>query len=472
VTIVDTAGGPRALALRLDGVALVGRTDQGPASVVGLALVFSDLGITIVGSQPGSERHLPWSTVVAASCGAPVSTPSGRDATPFDLTTADRTLRFLVDGDRVPGPTIAVLQARLARWAPGRTVSIPPGQPARPPASGPAPPAAPVEWWPPPPNGPPVAGVAALAAPPSPVNPYGPYGAMPPPGLPVPYGSPAYGSMAGIRAPASPERTRRWPLLAGAVVVLLAAVGLAIGLSSGHSHRSAAAPAVSADQHLADQLMLTSADLPDGWTVAGNPGVTSSHDAATEQQIDLTFTQCMGLDEDQAAALLGGQASDQTAQSSSPVFLGPAGGTGSTSGLELQTAAAIVRTHSDELRDFALFDSPKYPQCLGAMTGSEMQLSVNDATHGTAKPTTPIATVVALTAPAGEQVFGITISFDVTEDSSTLPVVVDQLVVGSDRAEGQLVAFGLGGPFPGDVLSSSIATFEHRMSTQGGGSTA
>jgi len=49
---------------------------------------------------------------------------------------------------------------------------------------------------------------------------------------------------------------------------------------------------------------------------------------------------------------------------------------------------------------------------------------------------------------------------------------VDQLVVGSDRAEGQLVAFGLGGPFPGDVLSSSIATFEHRMSTQGGGSTA
>jgi hypothetical protein len=260
--------------------------------------------------------------------------------------------------------------------------------------------------------------------------------------------------------------------LAGAVVVLLAAVGLAIGLSSGHSHRSAAAPAVSADQHLADQLMLTSADLPDGWTVAGNPGVTSSHDAATEQQIDLTFTQCMGLDEDQAAALLGGQASDQTAQSSSPVFLGPAGGTGSTSGLELQTAAAIVRTHSDELRDFALFDSPKYPQCLGAMTGSEMQLSVNDATHGTAKPTTPIATVVALTAPAGEQVFGITISFDVTEDSSTLPVVVDQLVVGSDRAEGQLVAFGLGGPFPGDVLSSSIATFEHRMSTQGGGSTA
>jgi hypothetical protein len=260
-----------------------------------------------------------------------------------------------------------------------------------------------------------------------------------------------------------------------AAVLLVAAVGLAVGLSRGGHHTSTttAAKPVSPDQRLADQLMLTRGDLPTGWTVSsGNGGGTSQSDQSAEQQIATTFVQCMGITPGQAASALGAQAADQTAQTTSPVFVGPGANSGTISGTELQTSASVVKTHTDEVNDFALFANPQFPQCNAALTASELQLGLNDATGGTDTAGPATATVVALTAPGGEQVFGLTMSFDVTASTTTIPVVVDQLMVGSDRVEGQLVAFALGTQFPGDVLSSSIDTFEHRLATQGGGATA
>jgi hypothetical protein len=261
-----------------------------------------------------------------------------------------------------------------------------------------------------------------------------------------------------------------------AAVLLVAAVGLAVGLSRGSGHHpstTTAAKPVSPDQRLADQLMLTRGDLPTGWTVSsGNGGGTSQSDQSAEQQIATTFVQCMGITPGQAASALGAQAADQTAQTTSPVFVGPGANSGSISGTELQTSASVVKTHTDEVNDFALFANPQFPQCNAALTASELQLGLNDATGGTDTAGPATATVVALTAPGGEQVFGLTMSFDVTASTTTIPVVVDQLMVGSDRVEGQLVAFALGTQFPGDVLSSSIDTFEHRLATQGGGATA
>ena len=122
---MTNAGGappPPGHGLRFDGVALVGRTAQGPTVIEGLGLAFDDQGVTIVGPQPGAERRVPWSGVSAASCGAPATTPGGRVATPLDLTSGDRTVRFFLYGDRVPGADIAQLATSLPGWlAPGAT---------------------------------------------------------------------------------------------------------------------------------------------------------------------------------------------------------------------------------------------------------------------------------------------------------------------------------------------------------------
>ncbi len=357
--------------------------------------------------------------------------------------------------------------------------SWPPSRPTCPPGRRTRRPRPPRRWSAPPPPAP--VGLPTFMPPPPG---YGPppavYPAPYPPGPPTagPWPPGAYPSPAWGPQPVKPARARRRTLLVSGAVLVVAGIGLALVLGVHHGRspgHAAVAQPVSPDQHLADQLMLTTGDLPTGWTVAGRSGggvAATPSGRAAQQQIEQTFVQCMGITPDQAATVLGGQASDQTAASSSPVFIGPSTGTSTPSGEELQTAAAIVRTHSDEQHDFALFTSPKFPQCNGAVTAAELQLGINGAT-GTTVPAGPVtATVVNLTAPAGEQVFGVTMSFDATDGTTTVPVVVDQLVVGSDRAEGQLVAFGLGGPFSGDVLSSTVATFEHRLADQGGGASA
>ena len=493
--------------LRFDGVALVGRTGAGSTVVDGLVLTIDDGGITIAGPQPGVERRVPWSGVSAASCGEPGTTPDGRVATPLDLTSGGRTVRVLLYGDRVGATGIAQLTARLPGWM--ATTSVPASPPA-PPAGVPAPPVPTVGSTPPAgarpgwSTPPPPPGLPAMAPPPPPGPPtlgppggYGAYGGMaavgtlPAPGQGYPPGGyPAYGPAAGIPWPYGPggpsptpyaygrppKRRRKVGYLVAAVVLLVAAVGLAVGLGTGHDHHATTTPTtspVSPDQHLADQLMLTRGDLPTGWSVSsGTGGGNSATDRSTQQQISQTFVQCMGITPAQAASALGAQAADQTAQTSSPVFVGPAGSTGSVSGLEVQTSASVVKTRADEVRDFGLFSNPRFPPCDAAVTASEMQLGLNDATGGSDPAGAATATVVALTAPGGEQVFGMTMSFALTDAVTSIPVVVDQLMVGSDRVEGELVAFAVGTQFPSDVLSSSIDTFEHRLASEGDGATA
>jgi hypothetical protein len=458
-------------------VALVGRSERGTTVVEGLTLVLDPAGVAILGPEPGSERRVDWSAVTAAWCGPVGRGPDGRTVAPFDLTSSDRTIRFELDATRVSAAQLAALQADLPSWAPHAAAPPAPPAVASAPPVTPAPPVPPVAAPPPPA---PVGLPTFMPPPPG----YGPppavYPAPYPPGPPTagPWPPGAYPSPAWGPQPVKPARARRRTLLVSGAVLVVAGIGLALVLGVHHGRspgHAAVAQPVSPDQHLADQLMLTTGDLPTGWTVAGRSGggvAATPSGRAAQQQIEQTFVQCMGITPDQAATVLGGQASDQTAASSSPVFIGPSTGTSTPSGEELQTAAAIVRTHSDEQHDFALFTSPKFPQCNGAVTAAELQLGINGAT-GTTVPAGPVtATVVNLTAPAGEQVFGVTMSFDATDGTTTVPVVVDQLVVGSDRAEGQLVAFGLGGPFSGDVLSSTVATFEHRLADQGGGASA
>jgi hypothetical protein len=465
--------------LRLDGVALVGRTEHGTTVVEGLALILDPAGVAILGPEAGSERRVAWAAVTAASCGGVQASPGGRAVVPLELTSSDRTLRFELDASRLSAALLDAVQVGLARWVPGAAAPAAAPVPAPPVAVvPPAPVTAAVSL--PPPVGPPmfVPATAGYGPPPAGAPAYpSPY--PPGPYAPLPYPSPYPPMVWAAPPPAKPRRTRRVALLVAGAVLVIGGVGLGVGLGSHHSPapRRSAARVLTPDQHLADQLMLTTGDLPTGWTVAsgggGNVNDTPSGRAA-QRQIEQTFVQCMGITPDQAATALGGQAADQTAASSSPVFIGPAAGAGTTtpSGQELQTAASIVKTHADELHDFALFTSPQFPQCNAAVTASELQLGINGTNGGSVPAGPATATVVHLTAPAGEQVFGVTTSFVATDGTTSIPVVVDQLVVGSDRAEGQLVAFGLGGTFPGDVLSSTIDAFEHRLATQGSGASA
>jgi hypothetical protein len=246
---------------------------------------------------------------------------------------------------------------------------------------------------------------------------------------------------------------------------------------------SHATQTVSPDQGLANRLMLTKNDLPAGWQTGDNSGGLSQHDLAVQDQINKTFNACMSITADQGNVALGGQAKDQTAQASSPPFLAPAASTpgasippGATpdqgSTLEVQTDANIVKTHADELQDFALFTSPKFPQCNANATAAALQLGLNDATGGNASAGRATANVVKLVAPDGEQVMGVSMDFTISDGTTLIPTEVDQLVVGTSRIEAQLQALAIGAQFPSDVLSSTISTFEQRVATGGGGTTA
>jgi len=293
-----------------------------------------------------------------------------------------------------------------------------------------------------------------------------------PPPLP-----PGFGGITPAAGRPRLRRRRRWSLLAGALVVLSGSVALAVALSHPDRSSRTAAPSavtVAPDQQLAQGLLLTQSDLPAGWQpgTGGGPAGQSAHNA--QLGIELTFTQCMGIGQSQASMLLGGQATDQTAQAVSPVFVGPtapggqAGSPAAGTVLELQTVAAVVRTQADARGDLALFGLPRYPSCLAALSAAELQLGIDQASGGTALPGIATGAVVPLSAPAGTTVLGIAMSFIVTDAGSTVPVVMDQVVVGHDRVEAQLQAFAIGSPFPSDILASSIARFESLIIAPGG----
>ena len=442
-----------ALRLRFDGVALVGSMEDGPAMAEDLTLTIDEQGVTVVSHQPEAERILMWSAITAGSIGAPGAAPHGRAATPLDLTSSNRTVRFFLYGDRVDEAQVAVLRSRLSIWL----GSVTPPAPPAPPAIVPPPPRA-LQWT------------------------------EPPAGLPGAYASPYIYSEQQLTSRSQPARRIRRPAaLVVALGLIVAGIGLAVVLVSvTNKHTSSAlqkTKAISPDQGLANHLMLTQSDLPTGWQIGNDSGGNTQHDRVVQDQISQTFNQCMSVTADQGNTALGGQAQDQTAQASSPPFVSPdlpvpgaSSGTGvqpaQGSTLEVQTDANIVRSHADEQHDFALFTNPKFPQCNATAVASALQLGLNDASGGHADAGPATAKVVTLVAPIGEQVFGVTMGFSVSDGTNQIPVEVDQMMVGTSRIEGQLQALAIGTTFPSDVLSGVISSFEQRVATQGTGTIA
>ncbi len=394
-------------------------------------VTFDPRGIELDGGAPELPSVVPWSEVRGVWFGLPMSPPTGGLVTPIDVVWVGGSARLLLGGDRMRSVRISALEARLFSWSP------------------------------PPPTGPPpmpgLFGPSALPA---------PYG----PGVPRRH-PPGAGSSRADR----PGRKRRLAVLVVGVTLIVAGVGLAVGLSShrpgGTAAGHRAAPPLTADQRLAAQIMLTSRDLPVGWRVDRHASTSTSSQQLRdgETAITHTFASCMGISDAQASTVFGGQAPDQTAQTSSPIFVAPSSTTHPGFALELQTGASVVRTHHDEQADIAPFSSARYPSCAADATASELQLGVNTASgaHGTPGPAT--GTLVALPAPAGEQLTALAITFTVTDRSVRIPVQVESVLVGSDRIEAELQAFAIGGAVPEDVLHSSLTAFEQRVATKGTG---
>jgi hypothetical protein len=260
-----------------------------------------------------------------------------------------------------------------------------------------------------------------------------------------------------------------------ALVLVASGVGLAVGLAaSGTSHPAkgvATAPAVTPDEHLAQQLLLTRDDLPVGWQASMNPGTAANSPALQqgEARITDTLARCMGITDAEGAIVLGGEAPDQTAQTSSPIFVAPTSGTAQTA-VELQTAATVVRTHGDEQQDFALFANPKYPQCAATASAEELQLGVNQTSGAGDQAGPATVSTVQLPGASGLQQSALLMAFTVVDGSATIHVQVESISLGAHRVEAGLEVFAIGGQIPSQSLAASIATFERRVASGGASS--
>ena len=252
----------------------------------------------------------------------------------------------------------------------------------------------------PPPLGPPPFGAPKHGLPP----PDGPPDSEPPPPFPVgPVGE----------GPPGKRRTRRTATLVMALILLASGIGLAVGLSvtasptASTTHGTPSGP--SPDAHLARLVMLTKSDLPQGWEVAKGDGNTATSPAVQrgETQITKSLARCMAITESQAAIVLGGQATDQTAQTASPIFVAPSSSAAAGSALELQTAATVVQSHHDELSDFSLFGNPRYPRSAATAAAAELQLGVDQTSGGRDQPGPASVSPVNFPGPVGLQEAGL-----------------------------------------------------------------
>ncbi len=487
--VVREEGGPASVpeaeVFRFDQVDRAGGRLHGPGTRRGLTLDFDAGGIEVFGPRTGRRQTIRWSEVAWIAFDAPVLTPDGRSEAPIDVESSAGLVRYVVKSDDSLAVVMAALEIQVARWT-----SAERDAPDR--AAAPEPAVRPV---PPPPPG------WTLLAPPSP-----PPGAPPPPvpfsgtvpypvpsGVPSGYGPPAPagfdttgpigpheldstspfgGSDPAVRHPAN-KRSRRTVVLVVAIAFVVAGVGLGVGLAATGTtppaHKVAGAPAPSADQRLAEQLLLTKSDLPAGWRASTNPGTNPNSPALRQGEARITteLARCMGVSDAEGAIVLGGQATDQTAQTSSPIFVAPsAAGTA----VELQTAATVVRSHQDEQQDLALFANPKYPQCAATASAEELQLGVNQTSGGGDQAGPATATPVDLPGVAGVQLSGVLMDFTVVDGTATVHVQVESIALGAHRVEAGMEVFALGGQIPSQSLSAAVTTFEQRVASGGASS--
>jgi hypothetical protein len=454
---------------QLDGVSLIGDPALGAPVTEGLTLLFDATGFVIVGPEPGASRRVQWSAVARAAVGLVVAGTDGGIATPLDVTASGRTVRFLLPAPRVSQAQVWLLAHRLLEWMGARGPE--PSGVEPPPGSWPSP----GPW-----SRAPVGPQAATWPPSAP----GRWGAtMGPPwtgGQPPRFADPTMGTaesgwaLEPIDHLAEHSRRRRRKIVGMTLSMLLVLSGVGVWAGLAATEQSSSPPTAttqpSPDQQLARNAMLDESDLPAGWQAStGDSGGTSNTDQKAEQQIEKTFQACMGVSADQANTVLGGQSKDQTAQAQSPIFVGPGAGSSAGAATELQSSAAVVRTHADETSDYAIYSNPRFPQCNAVAGAAEAQIGLNDSSGDNDQPGPAEGHAVPIAPFPGEQLLEVESTFTLNTSGQAVVVQNYQIVVAGDRVEASVGAFAVGTGFPSDVLSGSVSTLEHRVASEGSG---
>jgi hypothetical protein len=415
---------PEATGFRFDAFDERGETSPGTDRSDRLWLVFDEEGIEAIARPSGQSRRVRWSEVTLVSIGEPIDSPSGGVETPIRLQSRTGSSCYLIRSDRPPSVQGEALIERVARWS--ATTGVGPG-----------------------------------------ANP----ASVPPYVLPPPFAPPLVEPAPPRYRQARPKRIRRMVTLAVGMVLIVSGLALALWLSTTGTRTFAnpVRPHLTPDQRLVAQLMLTRSDLPAGWNVQRDNVGSGSSSVVQRGEVGITRTLagCMGIADEQAAIVLGGSAADQTAQSSSPIFVAPSSSGDPGFALELQTAAAAVRTHHDEQVDFSLLGNPRYPTCAAAAVASELQLGINATSGANDHPGPATVSVLDLPAPAGEQLSGLVITFTVSDGPTSVPVEVETIALGSDRIEASLQSFAIAGQIPGDMFEASVQAFEQRIAIGG-----
>ena len=484
---VDPQTVPEADVFRFDRVDRSGGSADDPPVRQGMTLLLDERGIASSGPKRRRRAVLPWSEVTRVSFGDSTPDVGGRTEVPIEVESRTGRFRYVVRSDHPLSVAMAALEMQVRRW--GVPVETTPASAA--PLAFPLPPPQPVPSLPVPDDTPaePVDTSTDTATdlsdhptevsdtPAEPVDTSTDAPARLVGGsvdLPDPSNAMSAPDLATLvpAPPDRPKRTRRTATLVVALSLLVSGIGVAVGLSLTSPSSTVTPPAhptSSADHRLAEQLILTRADLPSGWRTAQGGGATANSPAVRrgEAGITRTLAHCMGISQSQASVVLGGRAADQTAQASSPIFVAPTPSASAGSALELQSAATVVRSHQDEQADFALLSNSKYPQCAATAAAADLQLGVDQTSRGSDQPGPATVSRVTLPGPGGVQTNGLLMAFSVKAGAASVSVQVESIWLGSHRVEANLQIFAIGGQIPTDTVVAPISAFQERVASGG-----
>ena len=507
---VDPQTVPEADVFRFDRVDRSGGSADDPPVRQGMTLLLDERGIASSGPKRRRRAVLPWSEVTRVSFGDSTPGVGGRTEVPIEVESRTGRFRYVVRSDHPLSVAMAALEMQVRRW--GVPVETTPASAA--PLALPLPPPQPVPSLPVPDDGPaelvdsstdtatdlsdhppevsdtPAEPVDSSTDTATDLSDHPPEVSDTPAGdwstdAPAPFvggsvdltdpsnamSAPDLATLAPA-PPDRPKRTRRTATLVVALSLLVSGIGVAVGLSLTSPSSTVTPPAhptSSADHRLAEQLILTRADLPSGWRTAQGGGATANSPAVRrgEAGITRTLAHCMGISQSQASVVLGGRAADQTAQASSPIFVAPTPSASAGSALELQSAATVVRSHQDEQADFALLSNPRYPQCAATAAAADLQLGVDQTSRGSDQPGPATVSRVTLPGPGGVQTNGLLMAFSVKAGTASVSVQVESIWLGSHRVEANLQIFAIGGQIPSDTVVAPISAFQERVASGG-----
>ena len=421
-----------------EGVWLIGEAWGHQAASPNVGLSLDSRGLTVTGPAKGQSNTIPWTWVQRFSAGPAMTFPDGRPATVVEVGLVGRSITLLVPPEQLREDEID----ELNRYIPAPS-SAPP--PVPPPQSF-----IPSQFE----VAPTVSETPATPTPPKP-KPQKKRGSV------------------GIR------NLRLVVLLGGLVVVaLVGTVVVAVrirnnnqaanlGVAIPQTTPTTAAPQVSSlsgpaasakPQTVADQVNLSLADLPKGWSQIKLVKISSlpSVFADLDKVADSNLASCLRLPLSHVGIITG------TTEPGGPVVW-PSRSFEADTGFHPSAISltSLVASTADEQADLAALLQPGVAHCL-----DEYYKSSFAGLHPTTAPNVNQFTVPT---HAGEEVIGLDVHVGILLDGKPAVYDYDLVVIGAGRLEMAIGAQQDNDPFPNTTLFQALQTMEARAAVAAGG---